>query len=81
MGQPTARDRVWTAIIDSHTTTLDVTEIRRQLRRDDYGEPPSDETIKRVLRAATDTGILSHTAGSTYWEKKPKHRKRFPVKS
>jgi hypothetical protein len=79
-GEMTARDRVWSAIVQSHETRFKVSGLKRQLRRDDVDEDvPNDETIKRVLRAATDLGVLKHTSGSPYWEKKTHLRKRFPV--
>lgn len=79
-GELTARDRVWSAIVQASTSRLDVSEVRRQIRRDDIeGEPPNDETIRRVLRAATELGVLEHTSGSTYWTKRPHIRKRWPV--
>jgi hypothetical protein len=84
-GEMTARDRVWAAVLNVHNTRFDVDDIRRTIRRDiddpsyDDDRVPNDETIKRVLRAATELGVLKHTSGSPYWKKKPEHRNRFPV--
>jgi len=81
-GSMTARDRVWSAVVQAHNTRLDVSEIRRQIRRDDIEkEPPNDETIKRVLRAATELGVLEHTSGSPYWTKSEYVRSRWPVRT
>jgi hypothetical protein len=81
-GSMTARDRVWSAIVQAHNSRLDVSEVRRQIRRDDIDEePPNDETIKRVLRAATELGVLDHMSGSPYWDKSDAIRSRWPVRS
>ncbi len=69
-GDISARDRVWAAIIDQQNTRFDVDSIKRQIRHQDgveFGDEPNDETIKRVLRAADELGILEHTKGSPYW--------------
>lgn len=80
-GDITARDRVWAAIINIHSPAFDVDDIRQKMPPDHYDDSvPSDETIKRVLRAATEMGILRHTSGSPYWKKKSKHRERFPAR-
>lgn len=79
----TARDRVWAAIVDQQNTTFKVADVARQIRRQDgveYGDEPSDETIRRVLRSATELGILKHTSGSQYYKKKAKHRSTFPTR-
>lgn len=81
-GAMTARDRVWSAVVQTHNTRLDVDEVRRQIRRDEIDEePPNDETIKRVLRAATQLGVLEHQKGSPYWSKSENVRSRWPVRS
>lgn len=81
-GEMTARDRVWAAVVRAHNTRLDVTEVKRQIRRDDVDDDvPNDETIKRVLRAATELGVLDHTSGSPYWNKSEHIRSRWPVRS
>ena len=81
-GAMTARDRVWNAIVQAHNIRLDVSEIRRQIRNDDIDdEPPNDETIKRVLGAATELGVLDHKKGSPYWNKSEYIRSRWPVRS
>jgi len=69
--------------MDEHNVRIDVSDIQRQIRRQDgveHGDEPADETVKRVLRSAADLGVLDHTSGSPYWKKKSKHRKRFPLK-
>ena len=80
-GRMTARDRVWSAIVQTHDTRLDVSGVRRQIRRDDIDDdPPNDETVKRVLRAATELGVLDHTSGSPYWTKTEHIRSRWPIR-
>jgi len=34
----------------------------------EYGERPSDETIRRVLRSAAELGVVRHYSNSPYYE-------------
>lgn len=58
----TPRDRVWAAII-KQAGRFQVTDVREAIA----GERPSDETIRRVLRSATELDIVTHQSGSPYW--------------
>lgn len=75
MSDVTARDRVWAAIhgATEFGPSFDVGKVRRQIDRD---HRPSDETIRRVLRAATETGVLDHRDGSPYYQLNDRFRDR-----
>jgi hypothetical protein len=58
----TPRDRVWAAII-KQAGRFQVADVREAIA----GDRPSDETIRRVLRSATELDIVTHQSGSPYW--------------
>jgi hypothetical protein len=58
----TARDRVWAAIV-KQAGRFQVADVRAAIA----GDRPSDETIRRVLRSATELDIVTHQSGSPYW--------------
>lgn len=64
---PTARDRVWAAILKegANGSSFKVGAIRRKI---DYDDRPSDETIRRVLRAGKELGVIKHRDGSPYYK-------------
>jgi KaiC/GvpD/RAD55 family RecA-like ATPase len=56
MGKLTARDVVWASICaQGRSTTFN--QVKNTIPED---RRPSDETIRRVLRAATEAGVLEH---------------------
>jgi hypothetical protein len=59
----TARDRVWAAIVKQEGR-FQVADVREAITSDNR---PSDETIRRVLRSATELHIIEHRSGSPYW--------------
>lgn len=65
----TARDRVWAAVldrIDGPDDQVKLGSIHRDLRID-LDDPPSRETVRRVMGAMTELGVLSHRSGSPWW--------------
>lgn len=66
-GDVTPRDRVWAAILKSgcNGNSFKVASVRREI---DFENRPSDETIRRVLRAGKELGVIKHTSGSQYYE-------------
>ena len=64
-GNVTARDRVWAAIMQQRGQF----KIRNVKSEIEYGERPSDETIRRVLRAAAELGVVRHYSNSPYYER------------
>jgi Fe2+ or Zn2+ uptake regulation protein len=64
-GEITARDRTWAAIIAAgrHGNF----KVDSVLRKMDYDEQPSRETVRRVLRSASELGVVDHKAGSQYY--------------
>lgn len=72
MPQSTARDLVWAAMLDDgeYGTNFKVDGLQRTIRMhyvDDRDDVPSKETIRRVLNAAAELGIVSHKSGSPYY--------------
>jgi len=64
-GEITARDRTWAAIIAAgRHGDFKVDNVLWQMDRDDR---PSRETVRRVLRGATELGVVDHKAGSRYY--------------
>jgi predicted transcriptional regulator len=60
MGKLTARDVVWAAICaQGQSTTFN--QVKNTIPED---RRPSDETIRRVLRAATEAGVLNHASNT-----------------
>jgi Fe2+ or Zn2+ uptake regulation protein len=64
MSEVTARDRVWAAIMEQRGR-FKVSTIAHEIEID---ERPSDETIRRVLRAAVELGVIEHKEGSPYYK-------------
>lgn len=66
MGQTvTARDRVWAWIANrktSHSWTLKNVD-----PEGDWDDRPSEETIRRVVKAAEELGVVEHSSGSPYY--------------
>jgi hypothetical protein len=62
-GNPTARDRVWAAVLESakYNKSFKVRDVRTKM---DVADRPSEETIRRVLRAGTELGVIQHRSGS-----------------
>lgn len=60
----TARDRVWAAIMQQRGQF----KMRNVKSKIEYGERPSDETIRRVLRSAAELGVVRHYSNSPYYE-------------
>jgi hypothetical protein len=60
---PTARDRIWAAII-TQDGQFQVADIREAITSNDR---PSDETIRRVLRAGAELGVIDHYSNSPYY--------------
>lgn len=67
-GSVTARDRVWATALNQYGT-FKADSVHRSLKLDDRGEAPSRETVKRVLQAMTELGVLEHRRGSPYWKR------------
>lgn len=68
-GDVTARDRIWSKIIKlgiAHTR-FEVYQIQNSIEED---ARPSEETIRRVLRAGTELDVIEHTEGSPYYSLK-----------
>lgn len=63
-GEITPRDRVWAAIYQQHGQ-FKVKNVKFKIDRE---QRPSDETIRRVLRAGKELGVIKHTNGSPYYE-------------
>jgi hypothetical protein len=61
--EPTARDRIWAAII-TRDSRFRVSDIREAINSNDR---PSDETIRRVLRAGAELGVIDHYPNSPYY--------------
>lgn len=78
-GNVTARDRVWTALLKMPYGPFTVEELKENMRDDDQVDDylglayanslPSDETIRRVLRAAAELDVIDHDPGSKYYAK------------
>lgn len=70
----TARDKIWVVLqrIDGSFT---VTGVREKLEGE-FDSVPSDETIRRVLRAGTELGVVEHGLGSPTYRvvSEPKYR-------
>lgn len=66
----TARDRVWAAIHQQRGKF----KLRNLKMGMDYDDQPSDETIRRVLRAAEELGVVSHFSNSPYYKKTENRR-------
>jgi len=64
---PTARDRVWAGILQAGANgrKFRLHNVRSYM---DFDKRPSDETYRRVLRAATDMNVVEHKAGSRYYK-------------
>lgn len=78
----TARDRVWAALVKMPYGPFTVQELKVMMEDDGtvddylglaYGSSsstlPSDETIRRVLRAAAELDVIDHDPGSKYYAK------------
>lgn len=64
MSELTARDVVWASIhAQGRSTTFH--QVKNTIPED---RRPSHETIRRVLRAATEAGVLEHTENSHRYE-------------
>lgn len=65
--ETTPRDRVWAAIIKNgaNGNRFKVGQVAREI---DYDDRPSEETIRRTLRAGKDLGVIAHTSGSPYYK-------------
>lgn len=64
MSELTARDVVWTAIyVQGRETSFN--QVKNTIPEN---RRPADETIRRVLRAATEAGVLEHDPHSTRYK-------------
>lgn len=75
----TQRDLVWAAVLEQ-SGSFETGDLYDELP-DNHYERPSHETIKRVLRAGTELGVLSHRRKSPLYsiqrEYDPRHRPTF----
>lgn len=78
-GELTARDRVWAGVLKAKPGRFTIEDVKRHIRKDDEDDLPNEETIRRVLRAATDLDILDHREGSRYYQKKAYLGKRIEL--
>lgn len=62
----TARDRVWAAI-EQQSGKFQLRDVKTEI---DFDERPSDETIRRVLRAGEELDVIKHFSNSPNYEKK-----------
>lgn len=67
--EPSASDRVWAAIINQGSFRFKIGDVRRKVREmgAESDELPSNETIRRRLRAAEELGVVEHTKNSPYY--------------
>lgn len=78
-GELTARDRVWAGVLKTRAGRFTIEDVKRHIRKDDEDDLPNEETIRRVLRAATDLDILNHREGSRYYQKEAYLRGHFDI--
>ncbi|MFB6297447.1 MAG: hypothetical protein ABEH56_02885 [Salinirussus sp.] len=80
--EATAQDYVWAAVLTVHATRFDIPDIERRIRKDHGPEAvPNERVTERVLRTATELGVLWHRPEARYWEKRESIGERWPRRS